>query len=157
MNIRNLTAAAVAFAAGIASAQIPQYGPNVTLEQAKKILVAAEAEAKKNSWPMAIAVVDTTGGLVAFVKMEGTQNASVLVSQDKASSSAIYRRPSKAFQDVLAKGGEGLRVLNLRGASTVEGGVPLYVDGKIIGAVGVSGAASDQDGIVAKAGAEALK
>ena len=160
MKIRNLaaTAAAFAFAAGIAHAQIPQYGPNVTLEQAKKILVAAEAESKKNSWPMAIAVVDTAGQLVAFVKMDGTQTASVMVAQDKAVSSAIYRRPSKAFQDVVAKGGDGLRILTLRGANAVEGGVPLFgADGKIIGAVGVSGAASDQDSVVAKAGADALK
>ena len=160
MKFRNLaiTIAAFALAGGIAHAQIPQYGPNVTLEQAKKILVAAEAESKKNSWPMAIAVVDTAGQLVAFVKMDGTQTASVMVAQDKAVSSAIYRRPSKAFQDVVAKGGDGLRILTLRGANAVEGGVPLFgADGKIIGAVGVSGAASDQDSVVAKAGADALK
>ena len=159
MKMRNLAAAAAAFAfaAGLAHAQIPQYGPNVTLEQAKKILAAGEAESKKNNWPMAIAVVDTAGGLVAFAKMDGTQTASVMVAQDKAVSSAIYRRPSKAFQDGLAKGGDGWRILTLRGASAVEGGVPLYADGKIIGAVGVSGATADQDGVVAKAAAEALK
>ena len=158
MRVRSLMAFAVlAFAASLAHAQIPQYGPNVTLEQAKKVLAAGEAEAKKNGWPVAIAVVDTTGALVAFVKMDGTQNGSVMASQDKASSSALYRRSSKVFQDVLAKGGDGLRVLTLRGASAVEGGVPLYVDGKVIGAVGISGAAPDQDSVVAKAGADALK
>ena len=152
-----LAAGAVAFATSLAHAQFPQYGPDVGLEQAKKILAAGEAEAKKNNWPMAIAVVDTHGGLVAFAKLDGTQHASAAVSQDKASSAALYRRPTKAFQDVLAKGGDGWRVLTFRGVSAAEGGVPLYADGKIVGAVGVSGGSSDQDGAVAKAAAEALK
>ena len=106
---------------------------------------------------MAVAVVDNHGFLVAFEKLDNTQTASVQVAIDKASSSATYRRPSKAFQDALAGGGAGLRVLNLRGASTVEGGVPIVIGGKIVGAVGVSGVAADQDGVVAKAGADALK
>jgi glc operon protein GlcG len=150
-------AAALIFAAGLAQAQIPQYGPNVTLDQARKAVAAAEAESKKNGWPMAIAVVDTAGMLVHFVKMDGTQSASVSVAQDKAVSAAIYRRPTKAFQDGLAKGGDGWRILTLRGASAVEGGLPLVIDGKIIGAIGVSGAAADQDGVAAKAGVDATK
>ena len=137
--------------------QIPQYGSNITLEQAKKVLAGADAEARKNAWPMAIAIVDTAGQLELYQKHDNTQTASVAVAQDKAVSAATYRRPTKAFQDVVAKGGDGLRVLGLRGASPVEGGLPLYVDGKIIGAIGVSGAASDQDGMVAKAGADTLK
>jgi uncharacterized protein GlcG (DUF336 family) len=140
-----------------AQAQVPQYGTPVNLEQAKKALGAALAEAKKNNWPVAVAVVDNHGFLVAFEKLDNTQTASVQIAIDKASSSATYRRPTKAFQDALAGGGAGLRVLNLRGASMVEGGVPIVVDGKIIGAVGVSGVAADQDGVVAKAGADALK
>jgi uncharacterized protein GlcG (DUF336 family) len=151
-------AAALAFVAcSTAHAQVPQYGPNVTLDQARKAAAAADAEAKKNGWPMAIAVVDTAGQLVYFQRAENTQTASVQVSQDKAISSAMYRRPTKAFQDVLAKGGDGWRVLMLTKANAVEGGTPLAVDGKIIGAIGVSGAASDQDGQCAKAGADALK
>jgi uncharacterized protein GlcG (DUF336 family) len=160
MNVRKLAlqAAALAFVTvGLAHAQVPQYGPNVTLEQARKAIAAADAEARKNNWPVAIAVVDTAGNLVAFQKIDGTQTASVMVSQDKAVSAAIYRRPSKAFQDVVAGGGAGLRVMNLRGASMVEGGVPIVVDGKIIGAVGVSGVTAEQDGQVAKAGTDALK
>ncbi len=129
----------------------------MTLEQARKAIAAADAEARKNSWPMAIAVVDTAGQLVLFQRAENTQTGSVQVSQDKAVSAAMYRRPTKAFQDVLAKGAEGWRVLTLRNASAVEGGVPLAIDGKIIGAIGVSGATSDQDGVCAKAGAEAVK
>ncbi len=161
MIVRKLAALAggVCLAAGLAHAQapIPQYGANVTLEQAKKAATAADAEARKNSWPMAIAVVDTAGQLVYYQRADNTQTASIAVSQDKAVSAAMYRRPTKVMQDSLAAGGAGLRFLNLRGASTVEGGLPLTIDGKIIGAIGVSGAASDQDGQCALAGVNALK
>jgi glc operon protein GlcG len=139
-----------------AIAQVPQYGPSVNLEQARKALVAAAAEARKNAWPVAIAIVDNAGQLVAFERMDNTQTASTMVAQDKAVSAAMYRRPTKVFQDLVAGGGVGLRALNLRGASTVEGGLPLMLDGKIIGAIGVSGVNSDQDSMVAKAGADSL-
>ena len=139
-----------------AQAQVPQYGPNVTLEQARKALAAADAEARKNNWPVAIAVVDTAGQLVAFQRIDNTQTASVMVAQDKAVSAAMYRRPTKVMQDAVAGGGAGLRFLNLRGASVVEGGLPITVDNKIIGGIGVSGVNSDQDGVVAKAGADAV-
>jgi glc operon protein GlcG len=159
MNIRKLAvlAGGAVLSAGIAQAQVPQYGTNVTLEQAHKAWTAADAEARKNSWPMAIAIVDTAGQLVLFSRADNTQTASISVSQDKAVSAAMYRRPTKVMQDAVAGGGAGLRFLNLRGASAVEGGLPLYVDGKIVGAIGVSGMASDQDGQVAKAGADSLK
>jgi uncharacterized protein GlcG (DUF336 family) len=162
MNARHwlaLVASTVSLAAGVAFAQapaIPQYGSNITLDQAKKAIAAAEADSRGKGWPMAITVVDNSGMLVAFIKLDNTQNGSVMVSQDKAVSAALYRRPTKVFQDVLAKGAEGWRVLNLRGASTVEGGLPLIIDGKIVGGIGVSGMASDQDGVIAKAGADAL-
>jgi uncharacterized protein GlcG (DUF336 family) len=149
--------AALVLAAGLVQAQVPQYGTSVNLEQARKAIAAAEAEARKNGWPMAIAVVDNAGQLVAFVKIDNTQTASVNVSQDKAMSAAIYRRPTKVFQDTVAKGGDGLRVFTLRGAVAVEGGLPLMLDGKIIGGIGVSGGTSDQDGVVAKAGADTSK
>ena len=138
-------------------AQVPQYGAPIDLEQAKKAVAAAEAEAKKNSWPVAIAIVDQHGLLVAFEKMDNTQTGSVQIAIDKAASAAMYRRSTKVFQDAVAGGGAGLRALNLRGASTVEGGLPISVDGKIIGAIGVSGVNADQDGMVAKAGADAFK
>ena len=137
--------------------QAPQYGSNINLEQAKTAAAAAEAEARKNSWPVAIAVVDTAGNLVNFVKLDQTQTGSVMVAQDKAVSAANFRRPTKAFQDVVAGGGAGLRILQLRGASAIEGGTPIVVEGKIIGAIGVSGVTAEQDGQVAKAGADALK
>lgn len=143
-------------AAGAALAQVPQYGSNVNLEQAKKILVAAEANARSSNLPMAIAIVDTAGMLVAFTKMDGTQYGSIDVSQFKASTAAKFRRPTKAFQDGVAAGGAGLRLLTL-GVSAVEGGVPIMDGGKIIGAVGVSGGTSEQDGAVAAAGLAGMK
>lgn len=139
-----------------AQAQVPQYGTDITLEQAKKAIAAGQAEARKNNWPVAIAVVDNHGFLVAYEKMDNTQTASVQVSIDKAVSAAMYRRPTKAFQDAIAGGGAGLRALNLRGASAVEGGLPIVMGGKIVGGVGVSGVNADQDGVVAKAAADAL-
>lgn len=158
MNVRCVAVAAATLVfAGAAQAQVPQYGANITMEQANKVAAAADAESRKNGWPMAIAIVDTAGHLVHFHRIDNTQTASIQVAQDKAISSAIYRRPTKVMQDAVAGGGAGIRFLNLRGASTVEGGLPIYHDGKIVGAIGVSGMASDQDGVVAKAGVDALK
>jgi uncharacterized protein GlcG (DUF336 family) len=157
-----LTAAAAGSVLGVAGAlsqsqaQVPQYGLDITLEQARKLIAAGQAEASKNGWPVAIAVVDNHGFLVAFEKMDNTQTASVQVAIDKAASSAMYRRPTKAFQDGIAGGGVNLRALNLRGASMVEGGLPVVVGGRIIGGVGVSGVTADQDGVVAKAALSAL-
>ena len=123
----------------------------------RKLAAAADAEARKNSWPVAITIVDTSGQLVLFQRHDNTQTASVNVAQDKAVSAAMYRRPTKVMQDAVAGGGAGVRFLNLRSASVVEGGLPLYVDGKIVGAIGVSGVTSDQDGQIAKAGADSYK
>lgn len=160
MTMKKLTSltvgAALCCLAGVALAQVPQYGASVNHEQARKLVAAAIADARKQNLPMAVAVVDTAGALVAFERMDNTQSASTAVAQDKAASAAIYRRPTKTFQDVLAAGGVGLRVLTLRGAVAVEGGIPLVVDGKIIGAIGVSGGTSEQDGVVAKAGLDAM-
>lgn len=143
-------------AAGAAKAQTP-YGPPITLEQARKVYAAAEAEAKRNNWPVAIAILDSAGSVVLLQKMDNTQLASPEIARQKAWSAFAYRRPTKVFQDGLAAGGAGLRILRLEGAVPVEGGLPIVVDGKIIGAIGVSGVTSEQDGQVAKAGAEALK
>ena len=155
--LKTFCAAATLFClASAAQAQVPQYGANVNLDQARKAIAAAVADSRRQNLPMAIAVVDTAGQLVAFERMDNTQTASTAIAQDKATSAAMYRRPTKVFQDVLAAGGVGLRVLSLRGASAVEGGLPLVIDGKIIGAIGVSGGTSEQDGVVAKAAVEAL-
>ena len=149
-------AASGMLAAGALMAQVPQYGANVNQEQAHRAVAAALAEARKINVPMAVAVVDTAGQLVVFDRLDNTQTGSIAVSQDKAVSAALYRRPTKAFQDALAGGGAGLRILTLRGANAVEGGLPLVVDGKIIGGIGVSGGSAEQDGVVAKAGADAM-
>ena len=133
------------------------YGSPIGLDSAKKAAAAAIAEARRNNWTMAAAVVDTGGHLVYFEKMDGTQTGSVAVAINKARSAALFMRPTKAFQDVLAGGGDGLRMLGLEGAVPVEGGVPLVMDGKIVGAIGLSGGASSQDGQCAKAGAETLR
>ena len=133
------------------------YGPSVNLEGARKAAGAALAEARKNGWLMVVAVVDISGDLVYYEKMDNTQLASAKVAIGKARSAALYKRPTKALQDALAAGGAGLRILGLEGAVPVEGGVPLMADGKIIGAIGLSGDVSEHDGQCARAGADALK
>jgi uncharacterized protein GlcG (DUF336 family) len=139
-------------------AQMPNpYGAPISLENAKKVAAPALAEAAKNNWTMAVAVVDTGGNLVYYEKMDNTQLGSATVAIDKARSAALFKRPTKAFQDALAAGGDGLRILRLQGAVPVEGGIPLVVEGKIVGAIGVSGGASSQDAQCAKAGADILK
>jgi uncharacterized protein GlcG (DUF336 family) len=146
----------VAIAQAQTQAPMP-YGANVSLENAKKVAAPALAEAEKNHWNMAVAIVDTSGNLVYYEKMDNTQLGSANVAIDKARSAALYKRPTKAFQDALAGGGDGLRVLKLKDAVPIEGGIPLVMDGKIVGAIGVSGAASAQDAQCAKAGADVLK
>lgn len=149
-----VAATALSFAV---QAQVPQYGANINLEQAKKAIAAGQAEARKNNWPVAIAILDTAGMLVAYEKMDNTQTASIQVAIDKGKSAAIYRRPTKVFEDIVAKGGAGIRVMNLRDASMVDGGLPIVIGGKVVGGIGVSGVAGNQDAEVAKAGADALK
>jgi glc operon protein GlcG len=155
---------AIAITATMAAAQqapappptIP-YGAPITLEAAKKVMAAAEAEATKNNWSMAIAILDSTGHVVMLHRFDNTQYGSIAVAEDKARSALDYRRPTKVFEDLVAQGGIGLRTLALRGASPLEGGIPIVVDGKIVGAIGVSGATSAQDGQVAKAGVDTAK
>jgi glc operon protein GlcG len=143
--------------AAAAQGQITMYGPSIMADQAKTIAAAAVAEAKKNQWTMAIAIVDTAGDLVYFERMDHTQVGSVDIAQAKARSAARFKRPTKAFQDALAAGGEGWRILSLEGAVAVEGGIPLMSGGKIVGAIGASGGTSQQDGVTASAGAATLK
>jgi len=114
------------------------------------------AEAKNNGWTMAVAVVDGAGDLVYFEKMDETQTGSVTVAQAKARSAARFKRPTKVFQDALTATPDGLRILGIEGAVPVEGGVPIVVGDKIVGAIGVSGGTSQQDGQCAKAGVDAV-
>lgn len=156
--IKTLVALTLVFGFLQMEAQMPNpYGPPISLENAKKAAAAAQAEAVKNNWKMAVAVVDPNGTLIYYEKADNTQIGSANVAVDKARSAALFKRPTKAFQDALAAGGAGMRILGLQGAVPVEGGVPLVSDGKIIGAIGVSGAASDQDGQCANAGAGVIK
>ena len=153
-----LVAVALVLSAVSAGAQLPNpYGASVTLENARKAATVALAEARKNGWSMAAAVVDPAGDLVYFEKLDGTQAASSDIAVEKARASARFKRPTKALQDALAAGGEGLRILGLPGAVPVDGGVPIVMDGKIVGAIGLSGGTSAQDGQCAAAGAAALK
>lgn len=143
---------------GSSSAQAPPaYGPAITLEQALKIVAGAEAEARKNSWPMAIAILDSGGQLVALHRLDNTQFGSVELARQKAWTAVAFRRPTKAFQDTVAGGGVGLRTLAIEGVVPIEGGLPILVDGKVAGAIGISGGTSDQDGQAAAAGVAALK
>jgi glc operon protein GlcG len=135
----------------------PPYGTPISLDQAKKVLAAGEAEAQKNNLFVVITVVDTGGYVVATHRLDNTQLGSIAVAEDKARAAVLFRRPSKVFEDGIAGGGIGLRVLGLRGAVPYEGGVPILVDGKLIGAVGVSGMLPQQDGQVANAAVNALK
>lgn len=143
-------------AAASADAQLPNpYGAPISLEDAKKAAAPAIAEAHKNNWTMAIAIVDPGGHLVYLEKMDGTQTGSVDFAVSKARSATLFKRPTKVFEDALKSG--GLPILRVDGAVPVEGGIPLIMDGKIVGAIGASGATSAQDGQCAQAGANAVK
>jgi len=153
-------------AVGPASAQAPApaapsavtlpYGPSITLDQAKRAMAAAELEAAKNSWQVAITILDSGGTLVMFHKFDNAQLSAVTVSEGKARTALEFKRPSKALDDAIANGGAGMRLLALKDITPLEGGLPIVVDGKIIGAIGVSGALSSQDSQVAKAAVDAL-
>ena len=151
-----LALAFLALAVPRAHAQEPiPYGPPIKLEAALKLVSAAEAEARKHNWPVAVTVVDNAGFLVAFHRLDNTQLGSVEISQEKAKTAALFRRPSKYFEDQLAQGGSGLRALRT-GVMPVEGGLPIIQDGKVIGGIGVSGVKATEDGQVAKVGLTAL-
>jgi uncharacterized protein GlcG (DUF336 family) len=131
------------------------YGMPIGLEQAKHVLAAAEAEAKKHNWKMNIAVVGPSGDLIAFEMMDGAQIASVQIAQDKAHAAATFRRETKAFFDAAESGHP--YVMSLHGVVASPGGFPLVEGGKLIGAVGCSGGAGAQDAVTCKAGAETVK
>ena len=135
---------------------MPSYGPPITTDQAKKAASVALVHARANNWAMAAAVVDPNGTLVYFEKIDDTQHASARIAIDKARSAALFKRPTKTFQDSIERGGIGLRVMALRGAIPVEGGVPLVIGGKIVGGLGVSGGTAEQDGECAKAATDAM-
>src|SRR4029078_6381134 len=131
------------------------YGAPIDIAAAKKEMAAAEACAAKNNWGVAIAFVDSGASLVMLQRLASAQLSSVRIAEQKARTAAEFRRPTKVFEDAVAGGGVGLRVLRC-GASVAEGGVPIVSGGKVIGAIGVSGVQSHQDAEVAQAGADAL-
>ncbi len=151
-----LIAALFALCTVTAYAQPAPYGAPITLDQAKAVMAGAEAEARANDWNVVIAILDAGGHLVMVQRMDNTQFGSIDVAMSKAYSAAAFRRPTKVFGDALAQGGANLRLLKLDGASPVEGGIPIVVDGVLIGSVGVSGVTSQQDAQIAQAGIDAL-
>ena len=154
---RVVAAAALSVVAAAVSAQAPvrpPYGPGINLETAKKIAAGAAAEAKKNNWNMAVAIVDNHGMLIYYEIADDTQTAAASVAVDKARTSALWRRPSKEFEENVAGG--RVAILRLGDITPIEGGLPIVVSGKMVGAIGVSGGTAPQDGQVGKAGLDAL-
>ena len=141
---------ALATSMAAAQDQRPGYGPVVSLATAKKIAAVVIAECQKNNWNIAVAVVDTHGTLMFYEKMEDTQYVSADIAIGKAKAAATYRRPTRVFADVINKGGPA--TATLPGVFASPGGVPIFVGGKVTGAVGVSGVTGDQDEQCAKAG-----
>jgi glc operon protein GlcG len=133
-----------------------RYGAPIPYALAKQVMAAAEAKAEAQHWPMTIAIVDSAGQLVMLHKRDQALYASVAVAQAKARTALNFRRPTKMLEDAIAGGGQGLRFLSVDGLTALEGGVPLIVNGEVIGAIGVSGMASGEDAQVALAGVEAL-
>jgi len=135
---------------------LPPYGPPITLDQAKRVMAAAELQAVENTWQVAITILDSGGNMVMFHKIDNAQLSAVSVSEGKARTALQFKRPSKDLDDAIARGGAGNRLLALKDITPLEGGIPIMIDGRIVGAIGVSGAISAQDAQIAKAGADAL-
>jgi uncharacterized protein GlcG (DUF336 family) len=134
------------------------YGTPIGMDAAHKAIMAAVTEAKKHNWKMSVSVVDTAGNLVAHATMDGTQYASIPISQAKARTAALFRRPSGVFQAAINTGGSpsSLGLLALNGGVASEGGFPIVIDGKLVGAIGASGGIFTQDAVTARAGLDAL-
>jgi len=135
---------------------VGHYGAPITLDQAKKAMAAAEAKAKQNNWNVVISIVDSGGHMVMLQRLDGTQLAAIRIADGKARTAVEFRRPTKALEDVIAGGGAGLRYFTVRGATLIEGGIPIVADGKIVGGIGVSGVHATVDAQIARAGADAL-
>lgn len=151
------TVLAAAFVTLTAAPALAQLRPARVLsaEAARNAVQAAEAHARQNGWAVSIAVVDASGELVAFLRMDGASPASVDISRGKARTAARLRRPTRAIEDAVA-GGRSV-MMTIEGVVALEGGVPIVIEGVVIGAVGVSGVTSVQDGQVAQAGVEAVR
>lgn len=151
-----LSAVLFVFSSVALAQQMPNpYGPNISLATAKSVAAAAAAEAMKMKVNVVITVVDTGGNLLYLERFDVVQYGSIDVALHKAKCSVAFKRPTKAFEDTIGKGNTAY--LTLDGISAIEGGVPIIQDGKIIGAIGVSGGSAAQDGQVATAGAKVIK
>ena len=135
----------------------PPYGPPIGIEGARAVMAAAESEASKNNWSVVISIIDSGGNLVMLHRHNDVQLSSIEISQGKAKTALMFKRPSKVLDDAISSGGAGLRFLALKDIVPLEGGLPIVADGKIVGAIGVSGVLSSQDSQVARAGADGLK
>ena len=135
----------------------PPYGPPLGIENARKIMAAAEAEAAKNNWSVVIAIIDSGGHIVMLHRRDDVQLSSIEIAQGKAKTALMFKRPTKVLDDAISGGGAGLRFLALKDIVPLEGGVPIVTDGKIVGAIGVSGVLSAQDAQIARAGIDGLK
>jgi glc operon protein GlcG len=153
-------ACAIALAAAFpahAQTMPPDYGPPIPFETARKAMAAADAEAAKNNWPVVIAIIDSGGHIVMLHKRDNAQLASIEIAQGKAKTALKFKRPTKVLDDAISGGGAGVRFLALKDITPLEGGFPLVMDGKIVGAIGVSGVLSGQDSQIARAAIEAMK
>ena len=135
----------------------PPYGPPIGIEGARAVMAAAEGEASKNNWAVVISIIDSGGNIVMLHRHNDVQLSSIEISQGKAKTALMFKRPSKVLDDAISGGGAGLRFLALKDIVPLEGGLPIVADGKIVGAIGVSGVLSSQDSQVARAGADGLK
>src|ERR1041385_4531321 len=133
------------------------YGPPIGIENARKVMTAAEAEAAKNNWAVVISIIDSGGNIVMLHRRDDVQLSSIEIAQGKAKTALLLKRPSKVLDDAIAGGGAGLRFLALKDIVPLEGGLPIVLDGKIVGAIGVSGVLSSQDAQIARAGIDGLK
>jgi glc operon protein GlcG len=152
-------ASALVLAVTVAQAQqttasLP-YGPAITFEMAKKVMAAAESEAEKNNWTVVITIIDSGGNMVMMHRLDNAQLSALSASEGKARTALTFKRPSKDLEDAVAAGGAGLRLAALPGVTPLEGGLPLVHDGKIIGAIGVSGVLSAYNTQIARAGVDA--
>jgi glc operon protein GlcG len=135
----------------------PPYGPPIGIENATKVMAAAEAEAVKNNWAVVISIIDSGGHIVMLHRRDDVQLSSIELAEGKARTALMFKRPTKVLDDAIAGGGGGLRFLALKDIVPLEGGMPILLDGKIVGAIGVSGVLSSQDAQIARTGLEALK
>jgi glc operon protein GlcG len=151
-----LALAAMAAAPSTAQQTNLPYGAPITLDQAKKVMAAAENEAMRNNWAVMITIIDSGGHIVLAQRMDNTQLASIPTAEGKAQTALAFKLPSKALEEAVTAGGAGLRLLAAKDVTPIEGGLPIITDGKIIGAIGVSGVLSAQNTQIARAGIEGL-